>query len=110
MSFETLLINTVTIQSNVYPTGGTGNMTVTYTSLYTGIKCRIEPSSASVGKSVIGRFPNATHRIFCDSSIIIKEGYKVIDENNIEYIVVGVESFSNFSKHHTECMLERSIL
>ena len=100
MTFTSLLSKTVVIQSCVYPDDG--QMILTYSTLYTDFRCRIEPLSAERDGSVFGKFPNASHKMFCHYDSAILESYRVIDGD----ITYEIRSIQNFFNDHLECVIE----
>jgi len=103
MSFNSWLTDTVTVKKPVH-TVDVNNQIVESETSVTGIKARIEPLSGGRDRTVMGKFPSATHKMFCESGVDIDAGYQVVDVNNITY---DVNHSANYFGHHKEVILEQ---
>jgi hypothetical protein len=80
-----------------------------YTTRATGVSCRIVPGGGSRWPTVLGKYPKATHRMWCLASVTLNEGDEVMDEaTNVRYAVASIEKYYGIRlAHHIECVLEQ---
>lgn len=98
-----LLMHAVTVLRPVRSyAAGTKQPIVTETTQATGVRVRIEPLSGSVRETVMGRLPEATHRLFTNSQDL--KVHDVIQHGSQRYLVREV---GNFFDHHLEAILEQ---
>lgn len=100
---NSLLIHSVTILRPVRSMAtGTRQPIVTETVQATGVRVRIEPLSGSVRETVLGRLPEATHRLFTNRQDI--KVNDVIQRGTQKYLV---REAGDFFDHHLEAILEQ---
>jgi len=98
-----LLIHSVTILRPVRSmAAGTKQPIVTETAQATGVEARIEPLSGGLRETVLGRLPEATHRLFTNHQDV--KVNDVIQRGTQKYLVREVGDFFN---HHVEAVLEQ---
>jgi len=83
---------------------GTKQPIVTETSQATGVRVRLEPLSGDLRETVLGRLPEATHRLFTNHKDLKQNDIVKDESNNQKYVVREV---SNFFDHHLEAILQR---
>lgn len=99
-SFDSLLRDRVTIQKHDLSPGF--RIGLVYTNLNTNVPARIEPSSSTRSSTFMGKFPNATHRMFLRASYTVQAGYRIV-KGSVTYEVEGV---NNYFDHHLEVVLQ----
>jgi len=100
---NSLLIDSVTILRPVRSMAtGTKQPIVTETVQATGVRVRIEPLSGGVRETVMGRLPEATHRLFTNSQDV-----KVNDVLQLGVQKFVVREVGDFFGHHLEAILEQ---
>ena len=104
MSFSSLLVHTVYIQSKTTSSDGWGETIETWTTSSTGTKCRMSPISDEVRMQSAGRFENVDYKCF------MEYGTSVTTDNRL---VWGSETFmirevkTDSMNHHLELLLEK---
>ena len=84
--------------------GGTKQPKVTYQTVATNVKCRIEPVSGDLTNTILGRIHDATHRMFINANVQIEPNYLIIDADDHEYLVQEVQDAAG-AAHHNEVIL-----
>ena len=99
-----LLIHKITIirQSRGFAPG-TKQPIVTESTIGTGIRARFEPLSGSARETVLGRIPEATHKLFLNVANL-KQDDIVEDEATLQQFTV--REVGDFFGHHMEAILE----
>ncbi|MFH1230003.1 MAG: hypothetical protein V1709_00760 [Planctomycetota bacterium] len=103
MSFSSWLTDTVTVKKPTHSVDVNNQIVESETSV-TGVKARIEPLTGGRDRTVLGKFPSATHKMFCEVGVDIDAGYQVLDANSITYEVNYV---AKYFSHHKEVILEQ---
>lgn len=103
------MTHTVTIKRRTRAfVSGTKQPTVSEANVTTGLKVRIEPMTGQAAQTILGRIPEATHRLFTNSADL-KQGDLVVDEaaGGRTYVVREMNAMPAFAKnHHLEAVLE----
>lgn len=100
------MTDTVTITKHDLTSSATNTpITLTYVTVAIGVKARIEPLSGARAMTLMGRFPNASHRMFIRSSVDVKPGYRVLDDRGRTFEVESQNEYEGFSSHHREAIL-----
>lgn len=103
MSFSAWLIHTVTVNKPAQTVNASSQIVDASTST-TGVKARIEPLTGGRDRTALGKFPSATHKMFCENGADIDAGDEIVDENDVTYEVNYV---ADYFGHHKEAILER---
>lgn len=98
MGFSELLTQSVTISRPSAASGQVG-FQVTYTSTYTGVRCRISPVSARISAGIFGRVPASSHEGFVEGGTDVQENDRLIVSSTEYYRVDGVENYNAFGFH-----------
>ena len=103
-----VLLSTVTIKRRTRGVvSGTLEPKITESTVATGVRCRIEPLTGRLADSILGRIPEATHRLFANTTDLI-QGDLLTDEASVNYAVREMNAMPGPAKsHHLEGILER---
>ena len=102
MTYESLLVHNIQIQTFVSSQNDLGEWLNTYTTTTTPISCRMSPISAMERMDLSGRFDDVRFRCFCASSAQITVNNRVV-YNGKTYRVKEELMDSNY--HHKICYL-----
>jgi len=102
MSYDSLLIHSVYLNSEASSQNDLGEWTVTYTQGTTAYDCRYSPIKAEEVTQLPGDYNDVRYKCFCKSSNTITRGMKVSDGNH-DYRVKEV--IIDSSGHHKTAYL-----
>ncbi len=108
MSYGSLLIHACTISRPVRVAGSNARK-ITYEIIATGVSCRFAPLDAATKQTILGRIPNAVHRVFFDAGTNIRDN-DVLTRSEIDYTAREVIEYPGMSgADHIECIAELKI-
>ena len=102
MTYESLLVHNIQLQTFISSQNDLGEWLNTYTTTATPISCRMSPISAMERMDLSGRFDDVRFRCFCASSAQITVNNRVIYNEKIYRVK---ESILDSSYHHRVCYL-----
>ena len=110
MSFESLLTQTCTIQteSTDYTTAGDGSLTNTWSDTYENVPCRLINSSGNLVEGVGGYDKRVSPYIFLKITETISVGNRIVHDNGYTYLVTYIYVVEDFNdSHHYKIFLKR---
>lgn len=112
MSLEELLIHSATVKRPVATV--TGRYKVTFTTIATGVPCRLTPIDGRLVNTALGRMDKATHIVYLRGGQEIGQNYilEISGFSGKEFRVVEdlrAYAVTPTAPHHIECLVEEKM-